>query len=79
MELAMLTKRQLIAAYNKGLLDQIATECQRYGVVNASSEWYTEDGYHAGAHRVLTMTHHGIEWEVHKHNGETKSVGYKVL
>ena len=74
----ILTKRQLIAAFNKGMLDDVAKELLRYGTIIRDVEWETPDGHYKGHSRVYHITHKGYAWEVHKLNGEIERMSYTV-
>ena len=73
----MLTKAQLLKAYNKGSLDEVVKELRRYGYISADKSFDIDEGYHKGAHRVCHIEYKGMEWKFSLHNGEVKSVGYK--
>lgn len=73
-----MTKVQIIRAYNKGLLDDVAKQLRRYGKITVDKSFEIESGYHVGHHRVMHFEHHGFEWEVHFHNGEVKHLGYTL-
>lgn len=73
----MLTKPQIKKAYKEGWLDNVAKELVRYGTITKDHSFEIDSGYHAGSHRQTNFLHHGIEWQVEKHNGEIKSIGHK--
>ena len=73
-----LNKRQLITYYNKGYLDEVAKQLRRYGEILEYKDFTIEDGYHAGAHRIMRIKHHSIMWDLNLHNGEVKSLGYTL-
>lgn len=72
-----LTKKQLISAYNKGHLDDVAKQLRMYGTIFDDKSFEIESGYHVGHHRIMKIKHHDIEWNIELHNGEVKLVGYK--
>lgn len=74
----ILTKRQLIAQFNKGYLDEVAKELLRYGTIVRDVEWETPDGYYKGHSRVQHIIHKGYAWELHKLNGEILRLGYSA-
>lgn len=71
-----MNKRQIVAALNKGFLDDVVKQLRTYGNIQSMQEFDIEEGSHAGAHRVMKIEHHGLSWEVSMHNGEVKSVGH---
>jgi hypothetical protein len=71
-----MNKKQLLKAYEKGYIDDVIKQLRTYGTITRDHSFDIEDGYHAGAHRVLSIEHHGIYWDVELHNGAVKSVGY---
>ena len=74
----ILTKRQLIAQFNKGYLDEVAKELLRYGTITKDKEWETPEGYYKGHSRVRHILHHGYAWELHMLNGEIERMSYTV-
>ncbi len=74
--MTIMTKRQLIAAYNRGWLEEVAKEVRRYGKITKDGEFEIEEGFHKGCHRVMLIKHKALEWEIHYHNGEVKTLGY---
>lgn len=76
--MSFLSKPQLIKAFNKGYLDDVVKQLRTYGTITKDKSFDIADGYHAGAHRVFSVQHHGYSWEVHMHNGEIKTLGYSV-
>ena len=72
-----LNKKQLISAYNKGNLDDVAKQLRMYGTIFDDKSFEIESGYHVGHHRMMKIKHHDIEWNIALHNSEVKSVGYK--
>lgn len=75
----MLSKTELIRAYNKGQLEEVTKECLRYGDIKRDVQWDTPDGYHKGAHRVRDIRWLGIDWNIHMWNGEVRSVGHNYV
>lgn len=74
-----LTKRQIVKAYNDGLLDEVKAQLVRYGRIHDVKDWEVTDiPLYNGAHRRYQIEHHGIQWKVEMHNGEVKSVGHTV-
>lgn len=71
-----MNKRQIIKAYNSGFLDDVVKQLRTYGTITEDKSFDIDEGYHAGAHRVFHVSHHGIDWEVSMHNGEVKGVGH---
>jgi hypothetical protein len=71
-----MNKRQILKAYDKGYLDDVVKQLRTYGTIQVDKQWDEPEGYHAGAHRVMQFDHHGINWEVHLHNGEVKQLGH---
>ncbi len=76
--MSFMSKSQIVKSYNKGYIDDVVKQLRMYGTITADTSFDMEDGYHAGAHRVLTIQHHGMDWEVHMHNGEVKTLGYSL-
>lgn len=72
----MLTKRQIIRAFDQGQLTEVAKECVMYGLITRDVSWDTPEGYYKGSHRVRDITHYGIEWTIDMWNGEVHSVGH---
>lgn len=75
----MLTKAQLLKAYNKGSLDEVVKELRRYGYISADKSFEIDAGYHQGSHRVCHVEYKGIDWKFSMHNGEVKSVGHNYV
>ena len=73
-----MTKTQMIRAYNKGLLDDVAKQLRRYATITSDKSFEIESGYHKGHHRVTNFAQHNLNWEVHFHNGEVKQLGYTL-
>lgn len=73
-----MNKRQIVSAYNKGQLDEVAKQLRKYGTINRDKSWDEESGYYAGAHRVMHIIHHGHEWRLTLWNGEVKELGYTI-
>lgn len=66
----MLTKRQLVAAFNKGDLETVCKECRRYGKITKDKSWDEETGHYKGANRVFYIEYKNIEWRFEMLNGE---------
>lgn len=73
-----MNKRQIISAYNKGYLDDVAKQLRTYGKITFDKSWNEDSGYYAGSHRVYHIDHHGYVWRLAMHNGEIRKVGYIV-
>jgi hypothetical protein len=73
-----MSKRQIVSAYNKGFLEDVAKQLRAYASITDDKEWEEDSGYHAGCHRVQHFQHHGYAWELHLHNGEVKALGYTL-
>lgn len=70
----MKTKRQLIALFDAGHVEDLLKECQRYGTILQSREWEGPEGRYAGAWRERAINHHGMGWIFTQHNGQTEGV-----
>lgn len=68
-----MNKRQLMAAFNKGFLDEVAKDLLRYG--NIQQDWEWEDDQ--GLHREQEIKRHDLLWTVHKKNGEVVGLGWR--
>jgi hypothetical protein len=73
-----MNKRQILKAYDKGYIDDVVKQLRTYGTIARDHSFDIQDGYHAGSHRILSITHHSIEWSVELHNGNVKLVGYTL-
>ncbi len=75
----MMTKRQLVKAYNNGQLEEVYKEVRRYGVIVKDVEWSIADGgRYDGAWRHMWINHHGLGWSFELHNGELFAAGYNL-
>ena len=69
-----MSKRQIVAAFNKGLLEDVAKQLKKYGTISKDKSFEVLNGRYAGFHRVTGINHHDINWTVSMYNGDTISV-----
>lgn len=69
-----MSKRQIVAAFNKGLLDDVSKQLKKYGMITKDKSFEMLDGRYAGFHRVTDFNHHSIKWTVRMCNGDVVSV-----
>ena len=69
-----MSKRQIVAAFNKGLLESVAKQLKMYGIITKDKQFEMLDGRYAGFHRVTEINHHSINWTVRMYNGDVVSV-----
>jgi len=72
-----MNKRQIVKAYNNGLLDELKQQLVRYGTIVKTKDWESNHGdRYDGCWRLYHITHHGMQWKIEMHNGEVKSIGH---
>lgn len=77
--MSYMNKRQLIKAYNSGLLDDVKSQLVRYGVIHNVKDWeITDIPRYNGAHRRYQIEHHKIQWEIDMHNGEVIGIAHTI-
>lgn len=54
--------------------DEFYREARRYGTIQLDSQFDINEGPQAGAHRIITVGHHGAEFVYHLHNGKVVSI-----
>lgn len=69
----MLNKPDFIASLVRANNEEVYKECRRYGRILADSEFDINEGNHKGSHRLITISHHGVEFVFHLHNGNVLS------
>lgn len=73
-----MNKRQIVKAYNDGLLDDVKKQLCTYGTIVLVKDWETEEGYYKGASRIYRIEHHGLQWKVYMLNGEVLEVSHTI-
>ena len=68
-----MNKRQLMTAFDNGLLDEVAKELLRYG--NIQQDWEWEDDQ--GLHREQEIKMYNSLWTVHKKNGDVVELSWR--
>lgn len=75
---ALTNQRALLAAYNRGELERVATDLNRYFPIVADNSWTMRSGCYAGEWRRKTyhVKHSkGVaRWRIELHNGSLSSV-----
>ncbi|MNK14393.1 hypothetical protein D3C87_325130 [compost metagenome] len=70
----MLNRSAFFALLASDDKQQCYTEARRYGNIQIDSSYDIDDGAHAGAHRIITIEHHGVALMFHMHNGNVLSL-----
>lgn len=70
----MLNKSAFMALFQRGACAECYKEARRYGRISVDSEWNIKGGPLQGAHRLITVNHHGSSILYHLHNGEVVSM-----
>lgn len=71
----MMTKRQILQSFDKGCLDEVAKEVQRYGANLTHHDWVCIDGT---PKRKSKAQHHGLTWTIERHTGEVIRLGWEI-
>jgi hypothetical protein len=66
----MLNKTAFLSLMSTGDKQACYTEARRYGVIVGDSEFDIDEGGAAGAHRIITIQHHGMDCLFHLRNGD---------
>jgi hypothetical protein len=75
--MSYLSKKQLLVAYTKGSLEEVAKQVQMYGEIIGDHSWSEAEGIYKGENRVLEVQHHQLIWTVEKLNGEVIAIAFK--
>lgn len=76
--MAMLTKTQLIKAFNAGDLEGVTKELRRYGKIIRDVSWDCPDGFYAGANRSFHVEYKGLIWQFLMINGDVSRLSCTV-
>lgn len=81
----MLTKAQLKSQQKKGYLDQVYSECRRYGIINHQSDYTTREtiNFKTGEQvekdvRAVYITYKGLYWSFELTGGECYCSGWST-
>lgn len=70
----MLNKPAFLSLVASGKCEECYKQARRYGNISVDSEWNIKGGPLQGAHRLITVSHHGLSILYHLHNGEVVSM-----
>ena len=73
--MTIMNKKQIIAAFKAGLLDDVKKQLSAYGKIITVTDWEESEGFF----REYTIAHHAILWDISMVNGEVKSVGHNFV
>lgn len=80
-----MNKRQLSKAFKDGHLEEVKSQCVKYGTIVSVKDWeITEIPRYNGAWRQYKIEHHTTQWIIEMHNGEVVGIeksenGYKIF
>jgi hypothetical protein len=72
----MTNNRALLSGLNKGYIDEVAKDLNRYQTIERDSEWVCVDGAAMRKKSFLVKHSKGMaRWHVEQRNGDVKGVG----
>lgn len=73
---AMLNNRSLLSGLNKGYIDEVAKDLNRYQTIERDASWECVDGAQMRKKSYLVSHSKGVaRWHVKLRNGEVQGVG----
>lgn len=75
--MSYLSKKELLIAYTKGSLEEVAKQVIRYGVITDDQSWSEIHGPYRGENRVLEVRHHQLIWTIEKLNGKVIAIQFR--
>ncbi len=73
--MTIMNKKQIITAFEAGLLDDVKEQLCTYGKIITVTDWEESGGFF----RKYTIAHHAILWDVNMKNGEVFGVRHNFV